>query len=281
VAPGGPPPPTATFFLVGRKADCAEDGWAGAGDIRSGPVAERYAKWVTRVVESGLTDWGQASSGAPVARVLAEGLPVTAGVGLAGWAAGWAAGLLAAAVVAARWPALGRWYTATGYPLAQAVPPVVVVLAAYLTLLRAGLVADPAACYAAGVVSTAALLFPSTSALALTGLRRVLALEFIRAARARGLSPGQLFRRHVARHLAVSSGMPVHAAVTLAVCLTGSMLVEKVFSLGGVGSRFVEAVTKGQAELAATLSLLFYAPLVGLVTAARATVRALDPAQEV
>lgn len=69
----------------------------------------------------------------------------------------------------------------------------------------------------------------------------VLGSDFVRTARAKGLAPGTVRTRHVPRNALV----PVSTTVGLQVglLLGGTILVEKVFGWGGVGTLLADALT--------------------------------------
>jgi len=71
-------------------------------------------------------------------------------------------------------------------------------------------------------------------------MRDVLTQPFVRAARAKGLSPFQVTRRHVARNALI----PVITllGLSLPALFSGTVFVEAVFAWPGVGRRLVEAV---------------------------------------
>jgi peptide/nickel transport system permease protein len=71
-------------------------------------------------------------------------------------------------------------------------------------------------------------------------MRDVLTQPFVRAARAKGLSPLQVTRRHVARNALI----PVITllGLSLPALFSGAVFVEAVFAWPGVGRRLVEAV---------------------------------------
>lgn len=73
------------------------------------------------------------------------------------------------------------------------------------------------------------------------GLAEVMSSDFIRTARAKGLSQSQALRRHALKvaFLPVLSFLGPAAAATM----TGSFVVEQLFNLPGIGRDFVTAVT--------------------------------------
>lgn len=72
------------------------------------------------------------------------------------------------------------------------------------------------------------------------GLAEVMRSDFVRTARAKGLSEFRVVRRHAIKvaFLPVLSFLGPAAAVTL----TGSFVVERVFNIPGIGDHFVQAV---------------------------------------
>ena len=228
------------------------------------------------MIGSGLTDFGQSHTG-PVKNVLADRLPVTAVVALCSWSIGWTTGLMVAVVLATRWRAYAAFHQERVYPIAHAVPSLVVVILFYLVLVTV----DPRPSRwlrtAVGVLSLVTMMLPGTTALWLNGIRRVLDREYVRVARARGIAPITLWIRHVIPNVLVSSGILTQTVFSLAGLVVGSAFVEGVFRLGGVAEAFIEAATRGQAELAAFATLLtFWSPRLGVLLA-EGVVIVLDP----
>lgn len=87
-------------------------------------------------------------------------------------------------------------------------------------------------------------------------------MDFVRTARAKGLGDGKILFVHVLRNalvplLAILG--PIAASV-----LTGSFVIEFVFSIPGLGSHFVEAVTNRDYPLVMGVTLLFATVLVAI-----------------
>ena len=105
-----------------------------------------------------------------------------------------------------------------------------------------------------------------------------LSRDSIRAARARGLSRGAIVFKHALKNAA----SPVVACVgpMAAYTLTGSMVVETVFTIGGLGSRFVESIGNRDYPviMAATIVLAALIALFSLIS--DLLCRALDPRVE-
>jgi oligopeptide transport system permease protein len=91
------------------------------------------------------------------------------------------------------------------------------------------------------------------------GLRETLAQEFMRTARAKGASESAIVFRHAFK----LACLPLlnFLGPTAAGLLTGSMIVETVFQLPGLGRHFVGAALNGDTELAMACAA-FYAVLI-------------------
>ncbi|MGQ9604875.1 MAG: ABC transporter permease [Thermogutta sp.] len=88
-----------------------------------------------------------------------------------------------------------------------------------------------------------------------TGMLDVLRADYIRTARAKGLSPSAVIFRHALR----TSLTPVVSFLGPAAAgiVTGSPVVEKIFAIPGLGVHFVEAAIQRDYTLAMGLVLLF------------------------
>lgn len=269
---------TLTFFIVSRTDELAEERLR-LSDVAAPPpepFAVRYWRWVSTVVGSGLTDFGQSHTG-PVKNILADRLPVTAAIGLVSWLLGWGLGLGLAIGLATRWRRYAALHQERIYPIAQAVPSLVVVILFYLALVQF----DPSPSRRlrgwVGILSLTVLMLPATTALWLNGLRRVLDREYVRVARARGISPLALWTRHILPNVVVSSGVLTQAVFSLSGLVVGSAFVEGVFRLGGVGEVFIEGATRGQAELAGFATLVYFLVTAVGVLLAEGVLIYLDP----
>lgn len=102
--------------------------------------------------------------------------------------------------------------------------------------------------------------------------------DAVRAARARGIPPRSLLRRHVLPRAI----LPVLAFLGPAAAglLTGSLVVEQVFALPGLGVHFVQAALNRDYTLALGVTLLYTALLSLCTLAADVLIRRLDPRVE-
>lgn len=82
----------------------------------------------------------------------------------------------------------------------------------------------------------------SYSRLLKTSMLDVINQDYILTARAKGLSEGAIIRRHVLRN----SMIPIitRFPYSLAMCITGSFFIERIFSIPGIGMYYVNAVNQ-------------------------------------
>jgi oligopeptide transport system permease protein len=250
---------TLTFFIVSQSDELGEDRYRLTSERPPPPEAfgPRYSRWVRTVIGSRLTNFGQSHTG-PVKNILADRLPVTAAISFLSWTLGWGLGLALAILLGTRWRSFAPFHQERVYPIAQAIPSLVVVIVFYLVLVQIDPRPSRFLRSIAGIVSLTALMLPGTTALWYNSIIRVLDREFVRVAKARGISSFALWTRHVMPNVIVSSGVLSQAVFNLSGLVVGSFFVESVFRLGGVGEAFIEGATRGQAELAGVPTLLYF-----------------------
>ena len=269
---------TLTFWIVSQSDELGEDRYRLSSERPPPPEAfgPRYSRWVRTVVGSHLTDFGQSHTG-PVKNILADRLPVTAAISFLSWVLGWGLGLVLAILLGTRWRSFAAVHQERIYPIAHAIPSLVVVIVVYLILIQIDPRPSRFSRSVAGILSLTFLMLPGTTALWLNGIRRVLDREFVRVAKARGISPFGLWTRHIMPNVIVSSGVLTQAVFSLSGLVVGSFFVEGVFRLGGVGEAFIEGATRGQAELAGFATLVYFLVTATGVLAAEGIVIYLDP----
>jgi oligopeptide transport system permease protein len=269
---------TLTFYIVSRTDELAEERLRLSSEKPPPPepFLPRYGRWVRTVIGSGFTDFGQSHTG-PVKALIADRLPVTALIGFLSWALGWCLGLILAILLATRWSDYAQLHQQGVYPIVHAIPSLVVVILFYLGLVQIDPNPGRWARTTVGITSLVVLIVPSTTALWLNGIKRVLDREYVRVAKSRGVSSFVLWRRHVLPNVVVSSGILTQATFSLSGLIVGSAFVEGVFRLGGMAEAFIEGATRGQAELAAFATLGYFLVTAVGVLLAEATVIFLDP----
>lgn len=113
------------------------------------------------------------------------------------------------------------------------------------------------------------------SRLTRTGMLEVLGRDYIRTAYAKGLSE----RRIVIRHALRGALIPVVSYLGPAVAgvMTGSLVVERIFALPGMGSRFIEAALESDYPLAMGVTMIYTALVLLMNTMVDVSYAILDP----
>ncbi len=88
----------------------------------------------------------------------------------------------------------------------------------------------------------------------------VIDMDFVRTARAKGVSEARVRRHHVLRNALLA--VTTYFGPLLAMLLTGSFVVEKVFAIPGMGRFFVTAVTNRDYPLVLGVTLVYAALIV-------------------
>ena len=116
---------------------------------------------------------------------------------------------------------------------------------------------------------------PALMRLTRSGMIDALAADYVRTARAGGLSPFSVVLKHAARNAA----MPVVAiaAVQLGFMLGGSVAIERVFNLPGIGYLAWESLSKNDFPVTQAVVLILALIYIGLTLAADMLNALLDP----
>jgi peptide/nickel transport system permease protein len=258
------------------------------------PPLERYARWMTALVFRGELGWSVSRS-RPVARLLAETLPPT--LLLAGSALmlhvllGLGLGVVSAAR-RGRWP--DRAVTLASLSL-YAMPTFWLGLMAILGLSYLVPLFPASSMHAVGAeewsvgrrlldalwhLALPAAVLGLSSAAAMTrfvraGLLEALGQEFIRAARARGLGGGRVVLVHALRN---SLGPVINlVGLSLPILVSGSLIVEVVFSWPGMGRLTYDAIMAKDLSVVLVTTLLASLLVVGGSLAADLAMAVVDP----
>ena len=110
-------------------------------------------------------------------------------------------------------------------------------------------------------VALGTAVMPALMRLTRTGMLEVLEADFIRTARAKGLGPGVIFFKHALRNAI----LPVVSlsAVSLGFLLGGSVIVETVFALNGIGLLAYESILRS--DFPVVQSILVFVSLAYIV----------------
>jgi peptide/nickel transport system permease protein len=103
----------------------------------------------------------------------------------------------------------------------------------------------------------------------------VLGSDFVEAARARGLSDRRVVLKHVLRNASIATITVL--AVNLGFLISGTVVIEVVFDIPGLGSMIVSAVQQRDFPLVQALTLIFGAIVIGVNLLADVAYSAVDP----
>ena len=243
------------------------------------PVAERFLTWTWRALR---LDFGRSLvDGQPVTARIARALPATVSLNLA---ALFLAALVGVplGVAAARRPG-GRLDAISAFVCDALFSTPAFVLGLVLLLVFSGwmrvtpLFADAATGLAGFVLPVVTLTLASLAVVTRfvrACVAAALADPAARAGRARGENPRDEVRRALRRSSASFAAM---GAALVPAVVSGSILVERVFSLPGAGALLAEAVFARDLPTVLALTLLSAAVVVGASLAADLVTAALDP----
>src|SRR5213082_873010 len=221
------------------------------------PLPEQFAAWLGRFARG---DWGRSIvTGRPVRAVLGDAVPATLELAGLSLVLTYLLGLAVGAVQASAGPRLDGALSVTtvtlfalpGYWLGLALIIVFTYWGHALPAFgAAGLDADDLTGWSrladrlrhlALPLATLTLIGVGGTARFVRGaMRDVLSQPFVRVARAKGLSPFHVTRRHVARNALIP--VVTLLGLSLPALFSGAVFVEAVFAWPGVGRRLVEAV---------------------------------------
>jgi oligopeptide transport system permease protein len=244
-----------------------------------GTLFEQYADYLGRLARGDLGP-SYKYPGRDVGDILADAFPVSLQLGL-----------LALSIALAGGIALGRAAGARrGRPLDRAIAllslagvsapsfvvgaALILVVGLWLGLLPAGLWEGPL--YALlPALTLAALPLAYVAQLTRAQVIAVLDQDFVRTARAKGVPEARVRRHHVLRNALLA--VLTYFGPLLALLLTGSFVVEKIFAVPGMGRFFVTAVTNRDYPLVLGVTLVYAALVVLANLLVDLLYAALDP----
>ncbi|WP_214111036.1 ABC transporter permease [Acrocarpospora catenulata] len=275
-----------------RPPEAAVDAQLSAYNLNDkDPLLVRYATWAAGVLRG---DFGRSWNGSPVNDDLARRAGVTLRLVGCGLVLGAVAGVAVGAVAAAgQYGWFDRLSTAVAF-LLLAVPTVVLantlVIAAVwlndLTGVRLLMVSGETTPGAASLLDRVQHLALPTLTLALAMaavfsryqrnlMLDVLGADFVRTARAKGLSRAAAVRRHALRVALIP--VVTYFAFTFGALLVGATVTESVFGWYGLGQQLVAAIRGNDVNTVAAISCLAALALLVAALAADLLHAALDP----
>lgn len=261
IAPGGP------FDLIPDLDPAAAENLRKAYDLDK-PLLEQYGNYLWRLANGDLGP-SLAYRDRTVAELIAEGLPVSAQLGLTAIFAGLFAGMLCGIVAALRknsaadFTIMAIAMAGVGIPTFVTAPLLTLFFGLYLGWLP--LSGWNNGQFAHIILPVVALALPT-----LAGIARItrgsmlesLSADYVRTARAKGLPEWKVISRHVLR----PACMPVvsYLGPAIAGAMTGSVVIETIFGLPGIGRAFVEGALNRDYSLILGI-VIIYATLIILL----------------
>lgn len=245
---------TITFFLMRLMPGGPFDGDKLTPEIKANmeakygldkPLIDQYAMYIEDLTHG---DFGESMvfPGREVADTISKSFPASAEIGGLAVIVSIVGGILLgviAALKSGKWPDKLIVFIAT---LCTTIPSFVIgavliyILAVQLQLLPAtgfdDWKNDIMPCIALGAVSLSFI-----TRLTRSKLIDVLKADYIRTARAKGLSKGKIIFKHALRNSLIP--IVTYVGPLIASILTGSFIVEKIFAIPGLGNEFVQSVT--------------------------------------
>jgi oligopeptide transport system permease protein len=232
------------------------------------PLTEQYVLYMRNFLKGDLGVSLKTSR--EISAIIGESFPISAKLGLLAAAVAIVMGIVLGSVAALmrnRWPDRVIVFFIT---LVTAMPSfVVATLLLYFFCMKLGLVSA----FSAGenmVVLPVIALSMSPMAyitrLTKTSMLDVLGQDYIRTAKAKGVSQMKVIFVHGLRNALIP--VITYVGPMIAGIITGSMVVESIFNIGGLGSKFVSAITNRDYTLimATTIFLACLMVLANLIT---------------
>ena len=207
------------------------------------PVGEQFVNYLKEVILHG--DFGVSlKNGREISAIIGESFPVSAKLGLMAMAVALVCGTVFGCVAALMRNKVPDRIIIFFSTLFTAVPSFV--LATLLLLVFCiqlewfQVWSASSQNYLLPVIALAAYPMAYTTRLAKTSMLDALGQDYIRTAKAKGVSKWKVIFKHALRY----SLIPVitYAGPQIAYIITGSMVVETIFTVGGLGSKFVSAI---------------------------------------
>ncbi len=274
LAPGGPfdaersPPAEVTAALRARY-------------LLDRPLSVQYAHFLGRLVRADLgPSYRQIGRG--VGEIIASRLPGSLVLGGLAMMMALAMGVIAGVVAAARhngWADhLSMVVALIGLSIPNFViaPVLLLVLATHLGWITTPGAAGPTAAYVLLAAFALALPFAGRIArLCRAGMLDMIHQDFVRSARAKGLGEMAVLLRHALRGAMVS--VVAYLGPATAALLTGSLVIESVFGLRGLGYEFVNAATSRDYTLVMGTVLVYGTLLIVMNLISDVVLALIDP----
>ncbi len=209
------------------------------------PLVIQYLDWLSRALRGdlGISHYLHI----PVTQIIGERIGTTMALGLSGMAFGLLLAIPLGVLAATRPNSRLDRFCLTLAVSAQALPSfwfslgLIILLSVMLRLLPAS-GAESWQHFIMPVIVLGTRIMPAIMRLTRTGMLDVLSSDFIRTARAKGVRPRKVLFKHALRN-AIIPVVSV-AAVQLGFLLSGSIIIETIFAIHGVGALAYESIVR-------------------------------------
>ena len=206
------------------------------------PVPVQFVNWMKGLVQG---DFGVSlKNGREISAIIGESFPTSAKLGLMAMGVAMVLGIFFGSIAALMRNKLPDRIIVFFSTLFTAVPSFVLatllllVFCIWLKWVPVWDSANPS--YVLPVIALAAYPMAYITRLSKTSMLDALGQDYIRTAKAKGVSRTKMIFKHALRN----SMIPVitYAGPQIAYIITGSMVVETIFTVGGIGSKFITAI---------------------------------------
>lgn len=246
------------------------------------PILERFFKYMTLMIKGDFGISYTLNKNLPVSFMLGQRIGVTVSLGLQAVLLGMAVGMVLGIISALKH---GTWLDSAVSMIAVAgvsVPSYVFAL--FLLYIFAFLLrwlpirynpTDPGLSGILPVISLSMFTNATVARFLRSEMLEVLGSEYILLSRAKGLREGAVITRHGIRN----SLIPVVTVVGPLVVnlMTGSLVVEKIFAIPGLGSLFVQAITVNDYNVVVAISFIYSVMFVLVMLAVDMLYSVIDP----
>ncbi|MCA0279172.1 MAG: ABC transporter permease [Proteobacteria bacterium] len=242
------------------------------------PVAVQYGEWLGKALTG---DFGQSYHyQQSVADMLAARLPITLGLGLAAIVFALAIAVPLGVAAAARPASLVDRMALALSVLGQAMPTfwLALLLVVFFGLNLRWLPISGNTTWKHFIMPTIALGFfalPALLRITRAGTIDALRADYVRTARAKGLGPAKILFRHALRNVMIP--LVSISAVQLGALLSGSIVVEQIFALQGIGALSYDATLRADLPIVQAITLIVAVFYVLLTLVADIANAILDP----
>ncbi len=245
------------------------------------PIIEQFKIYVSKAIRG---DFGPSLvyKDFSVTELVAIGLPVSIKLGVSAMLVALIVGGLAGCIAALRQNSLldhavmALAMTGIALPSFVIAPILALFFGLYLKLLPVAGWNDGA--LANMILPVTALALPQIAIIARLvrgGMLEVLRADFVRTARSKGLSEGYIVRRHVLRPALIP--LIGYLGPALAGIMTGSLVIELIFNLPGVGRYFVQGALNRDYPLVMGVVVIYASLIIVLNLLSDLAYAALDP----